>query len=202
MTIWNELSSHEKLAGLPAAIKRTVSSGGYRYSFVHDDVEIDDPSVDVTGRFFVSPREYGFSIRGFQGGKTAWVRDFDNGSMLVVNAEGLSHVLSSKVPSRILFVAADGSVLQDTGSLPRLQPRTADRVSVRLTINATFDLNGESPEVARHLLMRMVDHAILAGPMTGESRASLIEHSFEASAVFSDENTGYGNTDFSKLLDV
>ena len=70
---------------------------------------MDDPAVDATGRFFVSPREYGFTIRGFKGGKTAWARDFANGVMLVVNAEGTSHVLSPKVPARVLFVADDGT---------------------------------------------------------------------------------------------
>lgn len=137
MTNWNELTPRERSVGLPAAIKRQISPGVYRYSFVHDDVEIDDPSIDVTGRFFVSPREYGFAIRGFPEGKTAWVRDFDNGTMLAMNAEGLSHVLSPKVAARVLFIAPDGTLLQDSGNMRRVQQHTPELVTVRLIVNAT-----------------------------------------------------------------
>lgn len=202
MTNWSELNPREKATGLPTAVRRSNPHGSDRFTFVHDDLEIDDPSVDVTGRFFVSPREYGFSIRGFQGGKTAWSRDFENGTMLVVNAEGLSHVLSPKVASRILFIGANGEVLQDSGNVRRSPQRPADLTTVRLVINATFDLHGESPEVARTMLMRMVDRAIVKGTLPGETDAIILDHTFESSAVLGNENARSSNTDFSQLLDM
>ena len=202
MTNWSELTPRVKPVGLPTAIKRQISPGVYRYIFVHDDMEIDNPSMDVTGRFVVSPREYGFAIRGFPEGKTAWTRDFDNGAMLVVNADGLSHVLSPKVPARILFIATNGSLLQDTGNSLRISQHTPELVTVRLIVNATFDLHGESPESARVLLMRMVDRVIVAGPLPGESDSAIIEHTFELGAVIANETPSSGDTDFSQLLDI
>jgi hypothetical protein len=202
VTSWSELTSREKPQGLPEAIHRQISPGMVRYVFIHDDLEVDDPAVDSTGRFFVSPREYGFTIRGFKGGKTAWARDFANGTMLVVNTEGMSHVLSPKVPARILFVNHEGAVLQDTGAVQRMAERIPDLITVRLTVNATFDLHGESPEVARTLLMRMVDRALLAGPRDGESEAKLVDHMFESSSVVEVEVRRATDTDFSQLLDI
>lgn len=202
MTSWSELSSREKPQGLEEAVKRQISPGVTRYVFVHDDVEVDDPAVDATGRFFVSPREYGFTIRGFKGGKTAWARDFRNGTMLVVNTEGLSHVLSPKVPARVLFVADDGTVMQDTALVQRAPERIPDLTTVRLTVTATFDLHGESPEVARILLQRMVDRALLSGPLPGESEAVVVDHMFESSSVVGSERRRSTDTDFSQLLDI
>lgn len=202
MTTWSELTSRDKPEDLPEAIHRQISPGVGRYVFIHDDLEVDDPAVDATGRFFVSPREYGFTIRGFKGGKTAWARDFSNGIMLVVNTEGMSHVLSPKVPARIMFVGLDGKVLQDTGSVQRVVERIPDLATVRLTINATFDMHGESPEVARTLLMRMVDRALLSGPRDGESEATIVDHMFESSAVVEVEHRRTTDTDFSQLLDI
>ena len=66
MTIWSELTSRDKPEGLPEAIHRQISPDMARYVFIHDDLEVDDPAVDSTGRFFVSPREYGFTIRGYK----------------------------------------------------------------------------------------------------------------------------------------
>lgn len=202
MTSWSELSSREKPQGLEDAVKRQMAPGVSRYVFVHDDVEVDDPAVDATGRFFVSPREYGFTIRGFKGGKTAWARDFRNGTMLVVNAEGLSHVLSPKVPARVLFIAEDGSVLQDTAISQKAPERVPDLTTVRLTVNVTFDLHGENPEMARTLLQRMVDRALLSGPMPGESEAVVVDHMFESTSVLGTERRRSTDTDFSQLLDI
>ena len=202
MTSWSELNSREKPKGLPDAIKRQMAQGVVRYVFVHEDIEVDDPAVDASGRFFVSPRDYGFTIRGFLGGKTAWARDFGNGTMLVTNVDGTSHVLSPKVPARVLFVADDGTVLQDTGLVKRVPARIPDLTTVRLTINATFDLHGESPEVARTLLMRMVDRAVLSGTRPGESAAVVVDHMFESSAVLGSERRRTNDTDFSQLLDI
>lgn len=83
--------------------------------------------------------------------------------MLVVNAEGTSHVLSPKLPSRVLFVAEDGSVL---GHGPCGAPCGPDSGSDHSSLDhqCHLDLHGESPEVARTLLMRMVDRAVLSGP--------------------------------------
>jgi hypothetical protein len=202
MSQWSELNSRERQAGLPLAIARQVRPGMLRYTFVHDDLEIDDPSLDMTGRFFVSPRDYGFSIRGFLGGKTAWARDFANGTMLVVNADGQSHVLSPKIPARVLFVDPEGMVLQDSGLSSRAVQRTPDLATVRLTITATVDLHGESPDAARAMLMRMVDRAVVAGPMAGDGEASVVDYAFEGSRVVSAENPRSSDTDFSQLLDL
>ncbi len=202
MTSWSELTSREKPQGLPEAIKRQISPDVVRYVFVHDDLEVDDPAVDATGRYFVSPREYGFTIRGFKGGKTAWARDFANGVMLVVNAEGTSHVLSPKVPARVLFVADDGVVLQDTGVTHRVAERVPDLTTVRLTVNVTFDLHGESPETARTVLMRLLDRALLSGPRPGESEATIMDHMFESSSVVGSSTRRNSDTDFSQLLDI
>ncbi|OGB28593.1 MAG: hypothetical protein A3F78_15825 [Burkholderiales bacterium RIFCSPLOWO2_12_FULL_61_40] len=202
MTDWNELNSRAKPVGLPLAAQRQTSPGNFRYTFVHDGLEVIDPSVDATGEFFVSPREYGFAIRGFKDGKTAWARDFGNGTMLVVNADGQSHVLSPKLSARILFVAPDGALLQDSGTDLRQPQRVPDLATVRLTVNVTFDLHGESPEVARTILMRMVDQAILAGPPAGQTDVAVVHHGFELSAVMSDEQRRSTDTDFSQLLDI
>lgn len=202
MTSWSELTSREKPQGLQEAIKRQISPDVVRYVFVHDDVEVDDPAVDATGRYFVSPREYGFTIRGFKGGKTAWARDFANGVMLVVNAEGTSHVLSPKVPARVLFVTDDGIVLQDTGVAQRVAERVPDLTTVRLTVNVTFDLHGESPETARTVLMRLLDRALLSGPRPGESEATIVDHMFESSSVVGSSTRRNSDTDFSQLLDI
>lgn len=200
MTSWIELNAHARPPGLPEATRRQVSPGLYRYSFVHEDIEVDDPAVDPSGRHFVSPREYGFTIRGFDGGKTAWARDFSNGTMLVVNADGLSHVLSPTMPARVLFVAQNGMVLQDTGNIRQAPPRVPDLATVRLTVSVTFDMFGESPEVARTLLMRMVDRAILSGVPAGESAAVVVAHTFEADTVPDGDRSSA--TAFSQLLDI
>ena len=203
MSNWSELSPREHPPGLPHATPRQLQAGLTRYTFVHDDLEIDDPSLDISGRHFVSPREYGFSIRGFLGGKTVWARDFANGTMLVVNADGQSHVLSPRGPARVLFVARDGVVLQDSGAALRVAQRPPDLATVRLTLVATVDLQGESSEAARALLMRMVDRAVLAGAVPGEPDIRVLEHAFEGSAVLSADNSPSStHTDFSQLLDL
>jgi len=202
MTGWNELNAIDRPQGLPEAIRRQVAPGVYRYSFVHDDFEIDDPSLDANGRLFVSPREYGFAIRGFQRGKTAWARDFSNGTMLVVNADGESHVLSAKVRARILFISPQGAVLQDSAMLQRESTSAPELATVRLTINVTFDLNGESPEAARAHLIRSLEHAMVHAPALAETSARVVDHSFEQVAVLPEGRTRSTDTDFSQLLDL
>lgn len=202
MTNWSELTAREKPADLPRALKRETSAGSVHYVFVHDDVEVDNPSTDASGRYFVSPREYGFVIRGFKDGKTAWARDFANGTMLVVNADGQSHVLSPKVRSRVLFIGPNGESLQDSGLNQRPPERAAELATVRLTLNVTVDLRGESAEVARAIVMRMVDRAILAGPSADRTDVRIVHHEFELSAVMPEERRRSSDTDFSQLLDI
>lgn len=202
MTVWSEITPRERPTNLPQAVRRQVASGAYRYMFVHEDLEVDDPALDASGRYFTSPREYGFTIRGYTGGRTAWARDFANGTMLVVNAEGVSHVLSPKLPARVLFVDMDGAVLQDTGSTPVNAGREPELVVVRLTVQATFDLAGTTPEVARSRLMRIVDRALLAAPAPGDDEPKLVDHLFESSAVMNQDRRRSTDTDFSQLLDI
>lgn len=202
MTQWSELSSHRKQPGLDDAMRRQLSADDIRYVFAHQDLEVDNPALDATGRFFVSPREYGFTIRGFQGGKTAWARDFGNGTMLVLNPEGTSHVLSPKMPARILFIADDGTLLQDSGSVQRVARREPDRTTVRMTVNVTFDLHGNSPEVARTLLVRMLDRALLAGPPSGESEVAVVDHLIESTTVVGGDRHWGADSSFSQLLDI
>ena len=133
------------------------------------------------------------------------IRDeFPNeGTMLVVNADGQSHVLSPRGASRVLFVGRDGTLLQDSGLASRAPQRAPDLATVRLTLVATVDLQGESPDAARALLMRMVDRAVLAGAMPGEPDVRVLEHAFEGSAVLSADNSPSStHTDFSQLLDL
>ena len=202
MAFWSEVSARKKVEGLPTAFKRLLPGGKYRYTFVHDEVEIDDPSVDVTGRFFVSPRDYGFTIRGFDGGRTAWAKDFDNGSMLVVNSEGLSHVLSPRVPARIVFVGPDGAPLQDTGQDAPEPDREPELINLRLMVSVTCDLHGESPAAARAMLKRVVDRALSEGPWSGDSRVTVTRHAVESNSQLMDDIRASTDTDFSKLLDL
>jgi len=202
MNTWTELTARDKPSGLDSAVRRQVGPGRVRYTFIHDELEVDDPALDVTGRFFVSPKEYGFVIRGYEGGRTAWARDFANGSMLVVNRDATSHVLSPRVASRIVFIGAQGASLQDTGLEGATNQPPADLVSVRLTINATFDLHGESPEAARAVLTRMLDQALSSNSTLPGSRAQLLRHTYESSSLVSEDTRSSHETDFSKLLDI
>ena len=201
MTQWSEINPRERSGGLPVAVRRQTRPGEYRYTFVHDELEIDDPALDTTGRFFASPRDYGFAIRGFDGGKTAWARDFANGTMLVVNAEAQSHVLSPKARARIVFIGEDGSILQDTGGTSR-PAHVPELATVRLTLTATVDLNGLSQEAARAQLIRLVDRAVLAAQNGQGDGVRVMDHAFDSAAVVSGETPGSSETNFSQLLDL
>ena len=202
MKPWSDLNARTRPHGLELAQQRQMGSGLMRYTFVHDELEIDDPTLDVTGRFFVSPREYGFAIRGFDGGRTAWARDFANGTMLVVNGDGESHVLSPKLPSRILFVDPEGAVLQDSGSELGHQHAAPELATVRLTLNVTFDLQGRSPEAARRHLVRLLDAALVRSGVPTKGQPYLLHHAYETSTVLTEETRASADTDFSKLLDI
>jgi hypothetical protein len=73
---------------------------------------------------------------------------------------------------------------------------------VRLTVNVTFDLHGESTDAARSELIRMVDRAILAGPLSKDTDVTVIDHGFEVSAVMANESRRSADTDFSQLLGI
>ncbi|MDP2371567.1 MAG: hypothetical protein Q8M25_25515 [Rhodoferax sp.] len=174
---------------------------GNRFSFVQQDFEIEDPTFDITGRFPVSPKDYGFSIRGYEGGRTAWARDFANGTMLVMNGDGLSHVLSQRVPARIMFIGLDGQVLQDTAMQGRPSDPDSEQVTVRLVVSAMVALNGETPESARVQLTDLIHRTVLSGPLSATSRALVTHCAFELSTVHATDTTGRSDTDFSRLLD-
>ena len=131
MTLWNELIDRDRPSELPAAKRRELKSGVFRFAFEHEGAEIIDPSHDPTGDLFVSPRDYGFAIRGFLGGRTAWARDFSNGTMLLSSPDGQSHVLSPRFVARVVFVGLDGGVLQDTGAAQRSASRPSELLTLR-----------------------------------------------------------------------
>lgn len=201
MTLWTELIDPARPSTLPSAKRHQVSPGEHRYAFAHDGVEIMDASHDASGELFVSPRDYGFAIRAMHGGRTAWARDFANGTMLLSSPDGQSHVLSPRFAARIVFVGLDGNALQDTGAAKRSVTRQADLLTLRLTVNVTVDLNGASPEEARAQLVRLLDGALVAAEQADDYAIRITEHAFEQVAVHS-EDRGFGNTDFSQLLDL
>ncbi|MBK9571862.1 MAG: hypothetical protein IPO43_03625 [Rhodoferax sp.] len=200
MTQWSELRSRERPPALASANQRHTPQGN-RFSFVQQDFEIEDPTIDTTGRYRVSPKDYGFSIRGFEGGRTAWARDFANGTMLVMHGDGLTHVLSQRVPARIVFIGLDGRVLQDTAMEAHQSDPDSEQVTVRLVISASVALNGETPEAARVQLTDLIQRAVLSGPLSAASPAVVTHCVFELSTVHVTDTTGRADTDFSRLLD-
>jgi len=202
MTKWVELIERKRPVGLPAAERQELAPGQYRFAFMQGNDAINDPSHDPGGELFVSPREYGFSIRGFQGGNTAWARDFSNGTMLLTSADGQSHVLSPRFPARIVFLALDGSVLQDSGGERRAASPSSDYVTVRMTVNATVSLNGFSAEMARAQMVDVLDAALDQWAQSGQSDAVLVDHAIEQVTVTPDRRTQSSDTDFSQLLDL
>ena len=199
---WRALNPQPQSHGLPTAHKRRLAQGKVRYTFVHDDLEIDDPALDVSARFFVSPRDYGFAVRELEGGCTAWARDFDNGAMLVTNADGDSHILSPKLAARIVFVDWAGRILQDTGLVEAAHYRGAELATVRLTLTATYDLRGDMPESARAALIGLLDDALVGAMRDAGASVQLLDHSFESSSLIVEDPQTSSDTNFSKLLDL
>lgn len=199
---WRALNSHPKPQGLPAAHKRRLAQGQVRYTFVHDDLEIDDPALDVSARYFVSPKDYGFTVRELEGGRTAWARDFDNGTMLVMNADGDSHVLSPKVASRVVFADWEGRALQDTRLVDAAQHHGAELATVRLTLTASYALQGQRPEAARAALIQLLDSALESAMRDAGEAVQLLDHSFESSSLIVEDPQTSSDTNFSKLLDL
>ncbi|OYU45000.1 MAG: hypothetical protein CFE44_09845 [Burkholderiales bacterium PBB4] len=199
---WQAVNPPPKPEGLPAAIKRRMGMGQMRYTFVHDHLEIDDLSQDVSTRYFKSPRDYGFTVREYDGARTAWARDFENGTMLVTNVAGDSHVLSPKLPARIIFLDPTGYPLQDTGALQSADQRDAEVVKVRMTITATYDLQGAEPEAARSALIALLDETLVDAMRFSEEKVRLLDHAFESSSLLIEDHKTSSDTDFSKLLDL
>lgn len=199
---WRALNPQPKPHGLLTAHKRRLAQGQVRYTFVHDDLEVDDPALDRSARYFVSPKDYGFTVRELEGGRTAWARDFDNGTMLVTNADGDSHVLSPKVASRIVFADWAGHALQDTGLVGAAQDRGAELATVRLTLTATYDLRNDRPEAARAALIGLLDDALAGAMRDAGASPQLLDHSFESSSLILEDPQASSDTNFSKLLDL
>lgn len=202
MTLWVEAVERIRPPGLPAANHIQVTPGQYLFAFVHGEDSIIDPSHDPGGSAFVSPREYGFSIRGFQGGNTAWARDFSNGTMLLTSPDGQSHVLSPRFAARIVFLATDGTIMQDTGADRRNASSESEVVTVRMTISATLELNGSSSAAARAQLVEAVHEALDQWSQTPQSRIALLDHAVDQVTVSPDRRNRSSDTDFSQLLDM
>jgi hypothetical protein len=202
MTEWKELVARDKTANLPTATRHETADGEARYVFRFEDQEIADPSHDATGALFVSPRDYGFSIRGFQGGKTAWAKDFTNGVMLISGPDGQSHVLSPRYPARVLFVGNDGAVLQDTGAQRQVVRAASEVVTVRLTVSVDVDLNGESQEAVRARLASLLDAALSSRALATDARLDIVDHVIDQVSVSPSRQRRSSDTDFSQLLDL
>ncbi len=200
MSEWKELVARDKTANLPTATRRDTAAGETRYVFRFEGQEIADPSHDATGALFVSPRDYGFSIRGFQGGKTAWAKDFANGVMLLSSPDGQSHVLSPRYPARILFVGDDGHVLQDTGAQRQMERRVSDAVTVRLTVSVELDLSGESKEAVVARLVSLLGAALGDSALASEARLDIVDHAIDQVSVNPSRQRRSSDTDFSQLL--
>ena len=76
-------------------------------SFMHNGVAVRNPTVSDCGRFEVSPEVYGFYVESTGGGATAWVKEFDNG-FLVIDDYDCNHVLGEG-GSPMLMCFYDGS---------------------------------------------------------------------------------------------
>jgi len=61
-------------------------------SFIFDNTAIQNPTLSPCARFTVSPKDYGFYIEGTGGGCSAWVKQLENGFLVLTNG-GLSHEL-------------------------------------------------------------------------------------------------------------
>lgn len=199
---WHALNAPPRPQGLPLAVKRRFADGQVRYVFIHNDLEIDDPALDMSAKHFVSPREYGFEVRAYDQGRTAWARDFGNGTLLVVNAEGSSHVLSPKLPSRLIFLDPHGYPLQDTGFVEPERAAASNLVTVRMTVAATYDVQHEGPEAARAALLALLDGTLADAARFLDEPVKLMDHSIESSSLTTVPASISSDTDFSKLLDI
>jgi hypothetical protein len=184
--------------------KHYVDGAGRRvYGFDHDGVTIDNPAMDPAKKSIVSPQQYGFVVKEFAGGRTAWTREFSNGTMFVLNPSTKSHVLSGAEAVRVMFVSPEGDLLQDTRLRLGTSFRPPELATVRVTVNVVVDLLGATPDAAKNAVLRQVGRSLAAG-LLASGDVEVLSHSFELSEVVSDAqgSADYANTNFSQLLDL
>ena len=181
-----------------------VNGAGRRvYVFEHMGKSIDNPAMNPLRQELVSPQIYGFVVRQFVGGRTAWAKDFDNGTMLVLNPANRSHDLDGADAVRIMFVSPSGELLQDNRVRLTEMPRVPEFATVRVTVNVTVDLLGATPEAAKNAVLRQLGQALSTG-VTANGDVEIVQHSFELSEVVAEPTAAqdYSNTNFSQLLGV
>lgn len=184
--------------------KHFVDGAGRRvYGFEHEGVIVENPAMDPAKQSIVSPQYYGFEVKEFAGGRTAWTRDFSNGTMFVLNPSTKSHVLSGAEAVRVMFVSPGGELLQDSRLRLGASPRPPELATVRVTVNVVVDLLGATPEAAKNAVLRQVGRSLAAG-LLPSGEVEVLRHSFELSEVVSDAQgpADYANTNFSQLLDL
>lgn len=188
-----------------ASVARHFVNGAGRrvYVFDHDGATIDNPAMDPPKRSGVSPQDYGFVVKEFAGGRTAWVREFSNGTMLVLDPAAKSHLLSGAETVQILFVSPEGELLQDRSVRVGASARAPELATVRITVNVVVDLLGTTPDAAKNAVLRQMGAALPSG-LLASGDVEVLSHSFELSEVVSDAHghSDYANTNFSQLLDL
>lgn len=199
------MSNSDPSGGVGASVARHFVNGAGRrvYGFDHNGVVVDNPAMDPAKKSDVSPQYYGFVVREFERGRTAWVREFSNGNMFVFNPATKSHVLSGADTVQIMFVSVGGELLQDHRVRLGASARAPELATVRVTVNVVVDLLGTSPEVAKNALLRQMG-ASLASGLLASGDVEVLSHAFELSEVVSDTqgHSDYANTNFSQLLDL
>lgn len=81
-------------------------------SFTHNHTAIQNPTVSECGRWTETPEKYGFTVEGTGGGCTAWVKECDNGYVVLTNGN-LSHNLG-ETGSSFVMCFYDGKEDGDT----------------------------------------------------------------------------------------
>lgn len=181
-----------------------VDGAGRRvYVFDHEGATIDNPAMDPTKKSSLSPQHYGFVVKEFAGGRTAWIREFSNGTMFVLNPATKSHVLSGAEAVRVMFVSPDGELLQDNRMRLGASARTPELATVRVTVNVVVDLLGATPDAAKNAVLRQMGRSLASG-LLASGDVEVLSHSFELSEVVRDTQgpSDYANTNFSQLLDL
>lgn len=201
----SDMMNSDPLGGVGAVVARHFVDGAGRrvYVFDHDGAIIDNPAMDPAKRSVISPQFYGFGVKEFAGGRTAWVRDFSNGTMFVLNPATKSHELSGAEAVRIMFVSPGGELLQDNRVLLGVRTRAPELATVRVTVNVVVDLLGATPEAAKNAVLRQMGRSLASG-LLASGDIEVVSHSFELSEVVSDApgRSDYSNTNFSQLLDL
>ena len=55
--------------------------------FIHNDVLITNPTVSINGIDLIEPSYYGFESEYIGGGYSVWVKNFDNGTVVLSDIE-------------------------------------------------------------------------------------------------------------------